>query len=551
MWALRVLNGTHAGQVFKLREGKNRFGRGNSVDFQIQSSGVSKEHLEITVIGEKILFNDLNSANGTFLNGVRAKGGILKLGDKISLHEVLCDIVIAAEKPVVLTTQKTKSTISTKKAEHPVPYHAQNSGSSHPLPMAHMSAMPSQPGLDVNNQQPPEHLKKTIFQKANEYLEQIVLPSVYKFTENHEFRYVLMGFVLFYVLLVTVLSVVPMKQITSESILNESKRRALTVARSLSRGNERVLRTGDFSNFSTDFVLKEEGVDDVYVISKEGRILAPPERVGNTPKEIGFYKEIRGKTREHCSELGSKIAAAVPILGYDAELQQNTAKAYAIVIYNPGSLSFDEGRALSLFVQMLVIAFVLGAVLFYFMFKVIEYPFLKLNQELDSALREGRDHAQLKVHFPVLHILMTNINSLLARALHSSGPSSSSVEAGKGSKNSEYFNLLSLVGFPGLIVSTEGIILKCNAAFENMLGFSGTSLENSKVNQLSDQALQKNIEDLIQQSNQNHSVIAIDKLEFSGHMFKLSCQAMTLNSGDVDCYFVTISPLEDAEGNVA
>ena len=53
MWALRVLNGPQAGQIFELKSGKNKLGRTPTVDFQLQSTGVSKEHFEIQVYGDK------------------------------------------------------------------------------------------------------------------------------------------------------------------------------------------------------------------------------------------------------------------------------------------------------------------------------------------------------------------------------------------------------------------------------------------------------------------------------------------------------------------
>ncbi len=52
MWALRVLNGPAAGQIFHLESGKNRFGRGPSCQFQIQAPGISKEHMEISVLAD-------------------------------------------------------------------------------------------------------------------------------------------------------------------------------------------------------------------------------------------------------------------------------------------------------------------------------------------------------------------------------------------------------------------------------------------------------------------------------------------------------------------
>ncbi|PWU20349.1 MAG: hypothetical protein C5B49_04405, partial [Bdellovibrio sp.] len=99
MLALRILNGPQAGQVHQLRAGSFLVGRGTSCQIQLQGNGVSKEHLEIRVAGEQVSFRDLKSANGTYLNGVRVPSAPLKLGDKVLIGPVLCDVVLVQRRP--------------------------------------------------------------------------------------------------------------------------------------------------------------------------------------------------------------------------------------------------------------------------------------------------------------------------------------------------------------------------------------------------------------------------------------------------------------------
>ncbi len=67
MWIVRILSGPQAGKTFPLKEGKNKIGRSPQCDIQLTTNGVSKEHLEITLLGDKVIFTDLNSSNGSFL----------------------------------------------------------------------------------------------------------------------------------------------------------------------------------------------------------------------------------------------------------------------------------------------------------------------------------------------------------------------------------------------------------------------------------------------------------------------------------------------------
>ncbi len=90
MWALRILTGPQAGQFIELKMGKNVVGRAPQCDVKLTSPGVSKEHTEINVLKDKILVTDLKSSNGTYLNGIRIQNGLMRLGDKLGIHDILC-----------------------------------------------------------------------------------------------------------------------------------------------------------------------------------------------------------------------------------------------------------------------------------------------------------------------------------------------------------------------------------------------------------------------------------------------------------------------------
>jgi hypothetical protein len=349
--------------------------------------------------------------------------------------------------------------------------------------------------------------------------------------------------------MVTLLSLLPMNQITSESIKIESRRRALTVARALANSNERAIRSGDMASYSADLVLRDEGISQVYILSKDGTIMAPPENVGMTAKDIaGFVNRIKGQTREMSDNISSdKIAASCPILVFDPEVQQNVAKAYAVVVYDVGSLKFDDGRALGLFVQMLTIALILGSGLFFIMFKLVEYPFRQLNQEIDAALREGRDHARVDMKFPLMQQLLVTVNSLLTRSQQGGGGSSAVIAS---TRDEEWTNMLELFGYPAMVLSKEMQIISINQAFESLTGAQRHLVQGQALAYLPDQALQKNISELANLAHNNTQSLHADRLEISGHMFSIQCQAITV-AGEARYYLIGISPIEAAEGGAA
>jgi hypothetical protein len=515
MWAIRVLTGPQAGQVFKLKTGKNRLGRSQSCEIKMAGNGISKEHLEIQIFPDKLVLTDLKSSNGTFLNGTRVQTAILNPGDRFGAHNVLFemihskDIVVQAQRvPVMPTLQELPS--------QPEP-------------------QPSAPAAfsDFKKQDP--------LQKFQNYIQKVLLPGIYHLTELFEYRAIMLAFVGAFILIVTLLSIVPMKQISAESIQTESRRRAQTVARALANANEKVIRMGDLSNFSVDFVLREDGIDDVYIVSKDGLILAPPERAGSRPRDTKFLKSLQGQIKEMAEMVDSdRVAAAYPIVSYDPEMQQNVPRAHAVVIFNVASLQFDDGRALGLFVQMLTIALIVGFILFYFLFKLVEYPLFQLNLQLDSALRENRDHAEIKMKFPLLQELIVNLNSVLTRAAQAS-ESSTRALAPLQNRDAEMQNLSQMIGYPCLILNRLGDIVTMNSGFDSLIG-GGSALIHRNVSTISDQALQKNIVELMGKAQTQSHNIQSDELEMAGHRLSIHCQALLSSAGEAEYFVITMAP---------
>ncbi len=542
MWALRILNGPQAGELYTLKQGKNRLGRSPQCDFSLQVPGISKEHFEIMLFGEKMVLTDLQSSNGTLVNGVRVQNAILHNGDKIMIDKILFDVVMAPR-------SHTSAGISVMQSQPLSPFPSAFPPAN---PSIHAGVDFSMPSAIPSSESSSSVVAKSFQEKVEDYIQRAVMPGFQKLMEVFEFKIIIFSFAAVFILMVTVLSLFPMNQITSESIKNESRRRAQTVARALANSNEKAIRSGDLTSYSSDLVLKDDGISDVMILSKDGSIMAPPEMLGMSPHGdlVAFATQIKGQLREVSAEIGNgRIAASCPILVYDSDIQQNVAKAYAIVVYDTGTMKYDDGRALSLFIQMLCISLALGIFIFYLMYKMIELPFIKVSQELDLALREGRDQIQIPFQFPILQNVLVGLNSLLAR-VQNSGSGSMNSSTGSRLRDSDWVNLVHLMGYPTLLVSKDQIIVAANHAFESLSGYSSSQLLGQAIQVIGDQAMQKNIGELITLAQSNTLSMHSDKLEISGHMFLLQCQAMTADS-EAHYFMVTVSPYEAEAGGAA
>lgn len=88
MAKLVVLTQSMAGRSFDLAAERTTVGRVEENAFQIAEPSVSSRHCEILLRGDDIVIKDLNSTNGTFINGEKISEGVLKPGQTLRLGNV-------------------------------------------------------------------------------------------------------------------------------------------------------------------------------------------------------------------------------------------------------------------------------------------------------------------------------------------------------------------------------------------------------------------------------------------------------------------------------
>ena len=74
--------------ILSLRRGRTRIGSLGDNDVVIDTEVVSRHHAEIRSSRKKIEIQDLESTNGTLVNGVPIESSPLQLGDRIRIGDV-------------------------------------------------------------------------------------------------------------------------------------------------------------------------------------------------------------------------------------------------------------------------------------------------------------------------------------------------------------------------------------------------------------------------------------------------------------------------------
>ena len=76
------------GVVHLLNKSSISIGRGHECDIRIRSSSVSRYHAVLRISHDAVIFEDMNSSNGCFVNGRRIKRQLLKDGDRLKVGAV-------------------------------------------------------------------------------------------------------------------------------------------------------------------------------------------------------------------------------------------------------------------------------------------------------------------------------------------------------------------------------------------------------------------------------------------------------------------------------
>ena len=88
MAKLVVLSAGMTGRTQELKVDKTTIGRVEDNTFQISEPSVSSHHCEVLVRGTEVLVRDLQSTNGTFINGEKVTEKVMKPGQILRLGQI-------------------------------------------------------------------------------------------------------------------------------------------------------------------------------------------------------------------------------------------------------------------------------------------------------------------------------------------------------------------------------------------------------------------------------------------------------------------------------
>ena len=106
---------------------------------------------------------------------------------------------------------------------------------------------------------------------------------------------------------------IPLSQARSTDLHRESLARVGTIARSLGAENGPALASGQTLAVSVQNALAEPGVREVLLLSPEGRVLAPADRLDQTVSKLPDFGDISAISGLQTADLGKEVQAAALI----------------------------------------------------------------------------------------------------------------------------------------------------------------------------------------------------------------------------------------------
>jgi pSer/pThr/pTyr-binding forkhead associated (FHA) protein len=114
MARLVLLSEGLTGRTFELKSEKTTVGRVSDNMFEIPEASISSHHAEVLLRGNEVHVRDLNSTNGTFINGEKITESLLKPGQILRLGMVEMRLETVDTAAAVAATKKAQTLDQTR-----------------------------------------------------------------------------------------------------------------------------------------------------------------------------------------------------------------------------------------------------------------------------------------------------------------------------------------------------------------------------------------------------------------------------------------------------
>jgi pSer/pThr/pTyr-binding forkhead associated (FHA) protein len=532
MFKLISISGANRGQSYVLSE-KTTLGRKEDNNIVLSSSKISKNHCVLEIKNNELIVKDLNSSNGTFVNGFLVQEKKLISGDQILVGNFVFQVV---------------NTQSNKKINHEQVI-VKNEKSEIDI---------MQSSLSLENKQP-----KNIKDKVIHFLENQFMNFFYNLNKKYEWKSIFISLIFFLILINAVLSVGPLLELNNNFVIQETGRRALFMAKQIANQNTYFISSKNETKTDVSFLENESGVRIAMILDFNNRIIAPANQLNQyftNGEEAVFLMKVKedfknGRETGIWKELDNgNVIAVEPIRVLNSSLGKNTSVAMAIVSVDYSIFSLGLGEIGLVYSRSIVISAIFALLVIFVLYRLTLYPFKKLNNDMDKALKGDIDQVSNDFRFSEMNSLWDIINSAIQRIPKRSISGVSEFSGALSAESQEelmrsFLKPVTMIGnmnlFGIIFFDSNKKILYLNSLFEEITGIRLDGALGEEFETVSrDQSMTELIKDLFEKSYQSLEEV-FDNCEFSGAAYKATMSFFSSTDMSIKGYLLIISKLED------
>lgn len=545
------------GSTFTMDSGETTIGRHSQNSIVLQSDNVSKKHCVLVVDNTKhVKVKDQGSSNGTYVNGKLTTEKDIRSGDRISVGEFVFEVTeskfskpstntnaIQSERnggEIVIVGDPLQSNVV------PFPQKANADFLSVPQAAVAMPVMSSHSGEDEAEVMPSDPLGKIKWR-----IEKHIMPYFYSMNERYEWRFVCVVILGLFILANALLTVSPLIAHHEKILKQEITKRAEVIANQIAEVNTPILASKMETKAEIGFAQKATAVRLAYLLDMDNRVIAPAQKAGQY-FTVGIEATYAVKAREQFLKgretglsgvVDDRIVMAIePLKVYNPQLGKNQVVGMAIVSMDSSLAIPSLGEASVVYAHSLVVALMVGFVLFAILYRVTLKPLEILNNKIDKALRGESIEFKSPVFFEELDPLWNVVDSAMKRIPRSEdGVGGGSIS---GLSSQDLLPTLKSVAETSTeataVLDENAHIYFMNPAFEEVTGLRLDSTAGQLLASVSrDQAFSAFVQDLFGRATPGGEALSED-FDFSGNKYKVSCFAFG-SMGSVQCRMLVLS----------
>ncbi len=385
MLKLIVREGILSQREFSLKEGDNFLGRDPASDIVLDSKGISRRHAKIVKRGANLKITDLESSNGTFVNGVQVQEKELHSGDIISFANIALEISMSFITPQI-----------------------------------------------------PEVQQKGFLNQFKKFSEENIVPFIDKVFKNFSLPAVYVFLFLCFLILNVFFTLGPVVSESQKFMKGETVKRGVFLVNRLADLNENAIRKNDPTRMDVSMIEELEGVYVASLIKPfvdengelRAEVLAPVHRAMAIDVQEAWQKKSLGRVKKIKDSGGATknlIAFDDEIFSHEIEQQrmifskpvfdtvegEQTVVALAQVVLGVPGLKMSETSYWIMFMKAFLAALFLGFIFAFLIHKLTEHHLGLLYGEISDVTETSGRMVTSPVRYGAIQKIVNGINQAL------------------------------------------------------------------------------------------------------------------------------------------